>query len=315
MAYCCSIRGSSAILEVEMKINRVIYCFVLFILLAGCAGETGSVREKEPAADQKNEQVQNERIVATTLAIAEIMDQLELDLVGAPTTSFGLPERYKETVEVGNPMQPDMEIISTLNPDKVLSVTTLEYDLKDSFKQAGVEADFLNLQGVEEMMETIKELGVIYHREEQAEAIFKSIESKIKEIQKETEKLDSPKVLILLGIPGSYLVATEHSYVGNLVETVGGENAIKGQSEEYISANTEYLHEADADIILRLSHGMPEEVVEMFNEEFATNDIWKHFKAVKNDRVYDLKEPTFATTANLNVIKALEELSTLLYDK
>ena len=36
----------------------------------------------------------------------------------------------------------------------------------------------------------------------------------------------------------------------------------------------------------------------MFDKEFKTNDIWKHF-AVKNNRVYDLEERLFGTTGNL----------------
>jgi len=51
----------------------------------------------------------------------------------------------------------------------------------------------------------------------------------------------------------------------------------------------------------------------MFNEEFATNDIWKHFDAVKNGRVYDLEEPVFGTTATLAVPQALEELIDIMY--
>ena len=51
----------------------------------------------------------------------------------------------------------------------------------------------------------------------------------------------------------------------------------------------------------------------MFDKEFAENDIWKHFKAVKNDRVYDLEETRFGTTANLAALEALEELITILH--
>ena len=122
-------------------------------------------------------------------------------------------------------------------------------------------------------------------------------------------------MLILLGVPGgSYLVATENSYVGNLVEVVGGKNAVTGQSAEYISANTEYLQQTNADVILRLSHGVPEQVAEEFQKEFSENDIWKHFNAVKNNRVFDLQEPIFATTANLNINEAMDQLVEMLYE-
>ena len=115
-------------------------------------------------------------------------------------------------------------------------------------------------------------------------------------------------MLILLGVPGSYLVATEHSYIGDLVKQLGGKNIVQGEQVEYLASNTEYLKKADPDIILRAAHGMPDEVVKMFDKEFKTNDIWKHFAAVKNNRVYDLEERLFGTTGNLAAIEALDEL-------
>ena len=42
-----------------------------------------------------------------------------------------------------------------------------------------------------------------------------------------------------MGLPGSYIVATENSYVGSLVEMAGGQNVYAGTDEEFLSANTE----------------------------------------------------------------------------
>ena len=36
------------------------------------------------------------------------------------------------------------------------------------------------------------------------------------------------KFTILMGLPGSYIIATENSYVGSLVELAGGENVYAG---------------------------------------------------------------------------------------
>jgi len=58
---------------------------------------------------------------------------------------------------------------------------------------------------------------------------------------------------------------------------------------------------------------MPQEVIEMFDKEFRSNDIWKHFAAVHNDRVYDLPEELFGTTGNMAVGEALEVLADVLY--
>ncbi|MHA7967163.1 heme ABC transporter substrate-binding protein IsdE [Paenibacillus sp. CAU 1782] len=253
------------------------------------------------------------RIVSTTVAITQIMDLLELDLVGIPKSVKTLPERYNDVTKVGNPMSPDMEIVKSLAPTDVLSVTTLQYELEPAFDNAGIAASFLNLTSMENMQTEILKLGEKYDRTEQAEAIVREYDAKLEQIKAATEGKEKPSVLILMGVPGSYLVATEHSYIGDLVRLMGGVNIVQGESVEFLASNTEYLHQSNPDVILRAAHGMPEEVVKMFDAEFKKNDIWKHFKAVQNDRVYDLEETLFGTTGNLAAGEAMDVLLLMLY--
>lgn len=279
---------------------------ILLVSIAGCSSP-----KKETAKQVKSES--KERIVATTVAVTEIMDALEVDLVGVPTSSKTLPKRYKGLPEVGNPMSPDMEKVKSLKPSEVLSVTTLEYELKPVFDGVGMKANFVDLTSLKNMQNSISNLGKQYGREKQAEAVVTKLDKKVASIQKEVKGKKEPTVLILLGVPGSYLVATEHSYIGDLVKQLGGKNIVQGEQVEYLASNTEYLKKADPDIILRAAHGMPDEVVKMFDKEFKTNDIWKHFAAVKNNRVYDLEERLFGTTGNLAAIEALDELKKMMY--
>ncbi|MCR6095686.1 heme ABC transporter substrate-binding protein IsdE [Salipaludibacillus agaradhaerens] len=284
----------------------------LFLLLIGCSSNEQAVMENEQL--EKNDfQEEDIRIVATTVAATEIFDALEIDLVGIPTSYKDLPERYEGLQEVGNPMNPDMELIKSLQPTDVISVTTLQTDLEETFDAVDLNATYLNLQSLSNMLDEIEMLGEKFNREEQADALVSSIEERLTLIETEVEDEESPSVLILLGVPGSYLVATEHSYIGDLVKRAGGENIVSGEEVEYLASNTEYLQQANPDVILRAAHGMPEEVVDMFNEEFQTNDIWKHFNAVQNERVYDLEELLFPTTGNLAVEEAMNELVEMLY--
>src|SRR5690625_138794 len=281
-------------------------------------GENNSTVNEIEEANEAEEVTPEEnyyRIISTTVALTEIMDKLEIDLIGVPTSYKDLPERYKDAAEAGMAMEPDMEIIRSLKPTDVLSATTLEheFELNTAFDDAKVPVTFVDMESVEGMYEGILELGEKYDRTEIAEGIVADFEQKLAEIEKEIEGKESPTVLILLGIPGSYLVATENSYIGDLVRRAGGVNAIQGEEVEYISSNTENLQQSNPDVILRAAHGMPDEVVEMFDKEFKENDIWKHFNAVENDRVYDLEETRFGTTANLAAVEALEELVDMLY--
>ncbi|ALZ59676.1 heme ABC transporter substrate-binding protein IsdE [Bacillus cereus] len=288
------------------KIASVLMAIILLMSIVGCSSP-----KKESAKQVKSES--KERVVATTVAVTEIMDALEVDLVGVPTSSKTLPKRYKGLPEVGNPMSPDMEKVKSLKPSEVLSVTTLEYELKPVFDGVGMKANFLDLTSLKNMQSSISHLGKKYGREKQAEAVVTKLDKKVASIQKEVKGKKEPTVLILLGVPGSYLVATEHSYIGDLVKQLGGKNIVQGEQVEYLASNTEYLKKADPDIILRAAHGMPDEVVKMFDKEFKTNDIWKHFAAVKNNRVYDLEERLFGTTGNLAAIEALDELKKMMY--
>lgn len=279
-------------------------------MLVACSNEkTEEKAAAEATADTKT-------VVAGTMVVADILDKLEIDsVVGVPTSTVELPVRYKDATEIGNAMNPDMEVVKSLKPDVFISVTTLEYDLKPAVKNINVEGQYLDLQGVTQMQQTILALGKEFDREAQAQKLVASFDAKLAALKEQTAHKTKPKVLAVLGVPGSYLVATEHSYIGSLIEAAGGENAIQGPSEEYLASNTEYLQQSKPDIILRMAHGMPDEVMAMFDKEFKTNTVWKHFDAVKQGRVYDLEEPLFQTTANLQVGDALDELYRIFYEE
>ena len=254
------------------------------------------------------------RIIATSPAVAEICNRLELDLVGVCTSSSSsIPERYEEVTQVGAAMSPDMEIVSSLSPDWILSPSSLQSDLQPKYEAIDTDWAFLNLRSVQGMYRSIQELGEIFDREEQAETQIKEFKDFYETHQKEQEGKAHPRVLILMGLPGSYIIATENSYVGSLVALAGGENVYTDTDQEFLTVNTEDMKTKEPDIILRAAHALPDQVVEMFNEDFKTNDIWKHFDAVKNGRVYDLTYENFGMSATFRYPKALEELQPILY--
>lgn len=283
-------------------------------IIAGC----GNDKEEKAvsvgdAVKSETDKTSDQRIIAGTVVIAEILDKLNIDAIAIPESEKQMASRFDGLPTIGNAMTPDMEIVKSLDTTDFLSVSTLEYDLEDGFEQLNIPATFLNFQSIDSMIEEIKGLGVRYDRTAQADKLVGDLQKKIEAAEVVAANRKGPSVLILLGIPGSYLVATENSYAGDLVKRAGGTNVMEGQDPEYLSSNTEYLHNSNPDIILRLSHGMPDEVVEMFNEEFQTNDVWKHFDAVKNGKVYDLEEELFGTTASLQVPEALSELMKIFY--
>ena len=289
------------------------------MLLAGIAVFTASFSltacvDQHPDPTEGQSQADSVRLVATSSAAAQICDKLELDLVGVCRTSGTLPERYKDVTQVGTAMSPDMEILKSLSPDYVLSPNSLQSDLQPKYASIQVKSLFLNLKSVSGMYASIADLGEKFNRQQQAQAMVDEFNTFMQEYKNKNAGKEAPKVLILMGLPGSYIVATENSYVGSLVEMAGGQNVYAGTDEEFLSANTEDIKTKEPDVILRASHAMPEQVQQMFADESEKNDIWKHFTAVQNGRVYDLDSSLFGMSANFSYQQALEALQPMLYN-
>lgn len=270
------------------------------------AVETAKKKVQESGGDPK--------IIATSPAVAEICDKLELDLTGVCESSVStIPKRYKDATTVGTAMSPDMEVVESLDPDWILSPISLQSDLQPKYEAIGSDWAFLNLRSVQGMYRSIQELGEIFDREEQAQKEVDKFTKFYKEYKKKSKDQEKPKVMILMGLPGSYVIATPNSYVGSLVELAGGENVYPDSEQEFLNVNTEDMKTKEPDIILRTAHALPDQVMEMFEKDFAENDIWQHFEAVKNKRVYDLSYGSFGMSANFKYQDALEELQGILY--
>ncbi|HIZ17275.1 MAG TPA: heme ABC transporter substrate-binding protein IsdE, partial [Firmicutes bacterium] len=288
-----------------MKIKKIL-SFCLAGMLA--MSVTGCVNQHPEETNNASESGEV-RLVATSPAVAQICNQLNLDLVGICQSTSELPERYDGVTTVGMAMNPDLEIIKSLDPDYILSPATLQNDLQPKYASIGVSSLFLNLKSVEGMYASIEDLGEKFDREEEAAVMLEEFDSFMTEFAEKNAGKESPKVLVLMGLPGSYIIATDNSYVGSLVRLAGGTNVYgDGDGQEFLFANTEDMKTKEPDVILRAAHGLPDEARKMFAEEFATNDIWQHFKAVQEGRVYDLDSSLFNMSANFSYEEALKAL-------
>lgn len=276
------------------------------LLLSGCVNQNAHTA----AAGEADEL----RIVATSPAVVDIMARLDIDLVGVPNSTLSeIPARYDDATRTGTAMGPDMEVIKTLNPDWVIGPASLQTDMEPKLEAAGLNGIFLNLESVEGLYKSVEQLGELFGRQEEAQEMIDEFSAFYYEYSQVNVDKGSPTVLVLMGLPGSYVVATGKSYVGSLVRLAGGTNVYEDEETDFIIANTEDMQTKDPDIILRAAHAMPEDVVNMFKEEFETNDIWRHFRAVEDGCVYDFPYDQFGMSAKFNFPEALDTLQPMLY--
>lgn len=278
----------------------------LGVMSAGCSSTIN---------DQQNTtETEGQRVVALSVSLVNILAELDVELVGVPESQYELNDKMKDVAKVGLSMSPDVEAIAQLKPTHVISLTTIESMIKPKLEQIGIEGTYLNLENIETLKASIKTLGELFDRNEEAESLIASFEAEVNETLESIKEKESPKVLILFGFPGNYLVATPSSFVGQMVELLGGTNAVEDTSMAYAQANIEALLVEKPDVILRMTHGVKEDVIKMFAKEFSENPIWSQFEAVQNGKVFDLDDSLFNVSASLETPTALKELAAILYE-
>lgn len=291
-----------------MNIKKKVIALLSVTMLTFMVGCSSSESNESNVTNSNGEEV----VVATSVAVTEILDKLGVEVSGVPTTSYELPESTKDATEVGSPMNPDLEIIKSLNPTCVVSVDTLGSDFEKQFTENNIPSMFVNLSTVDGLKETIVNLGEKFDKSEKAAEIIAELENKENELNL-SKKENKEDILILFGAPGSVMVSTDNSYVGNLVKIAGGNNIFESESSSFIQVNMEEIIKRNPDKILIMTHAVPDEAKKTVEEEFA-KATWQQLDAIKNNKVYYLENGYFGMSANLKVIEALDKLGAILND-
>ena len=288
------------------KIISMILAGVMTLGLVSCSSENS---EDKTVMLSSGEEV----VVATSVAVTEILDALGVKVSGVPTTSYELPESTKDATQVGNPMSPDLEIIKSLNPTMVVSVDTLGSDYMNLFTENNIPSEFVSLESLDGLKEAITTLGEKFDKDDEAKALLDKIELKELEVKEKAESLEKPEVLVLFAAPGSTMIATSKSYVGSLVELVGGKNIIEDNTAAFTTYNKEDLAMLNPEKILVMVHALPEETKAALEAEMATDTAWQNINAVKEGNVIYLDSEYFGMSANLKVIEGLDMLSDIVH--
>ena len=291
-----------------MNTKKKIIALLSVTMLTFMVGCSSSESNESNVTNSNGEEV----VVATSVAVTEILDKLGVEVSGVPTTSYELPKSTKDATKVGSPMNPDLEIIKSLNPTCVVSVDTLGSDFEKQFTENNIPSMFVNLSTVDGLKETIVNLGEKFDKSEKAAEIIAELENKENELNL-SKRENKEDILILFGAPGSVMVSTDNSYVGNLVKIAGGNNIFESESSSFIQVNMEEIIKRNPDKILIMTHAVPEEAKKTVEEEFA-KATWQQLDAIKNNKVYYLENGYFGMSANLKVIEALDKLGVILND-
>ncbi len=254
------------------------------------------------------------RVVAGTVAVAQILDKLGFkNVVGVPDSQYDLGS-YQNAPRIGKPRTPDAEVVKSLNPDIFISVTSLEEATAKSLSALNIKTRYLDLSSYDSILSSIDELGTSLGLSEAAQKLKAEIETQAELALKKGEGKSAPKVLFLFGTPKSIMVGSAKSYVGSLLQKLKIPQVQADLPQAYAPLSLENIVSENPDIILVMNHADPKTSKAMVQATFDKNEALKKVNAVKNDKIFYLSEKNFSATGNLYVGEALEELAQIAYD-
>ena len=305
-----------------MKVKNLLsMILVAGMMLVGCQNDGQDVDRstENPQPDQAVQEetlVEEVKVVSATVSATNVLAKLDAEVVGVPTTTQTLPAQYADLPEVGQAMSPDLEIVASLEPDLFIMDSNFQASVEESLSQYGLNTFFFETGSYSDFVNSIKQLGVEINREDEAKKLVNEIEASVtKALEKKGDQ--SPTVAVIFGAGENFMLATDTSYLGDLVKTLGATNITSkldgDMSSAYVQFSLEQILAENPDYVLRFAHGNIEETAKMFDAAFDSNEAYQQLDAVKSGKVYDLDPTIFNVSANLEITTAIETLGEIFY--
>ena len=266
------------------------------------------------SADETRSASVPRRIVAIAPNTAEMICDL-----GACASIVGVskfcvhPMELKTRTQVGGLYDPDLEGIIALRPD--LLVTRGKHDslerLAEQLKISIYHDETDSLDGIER---TVRELGALLERREQAEVVVREFRNRLKTIKRRTA--GGKKVRVMLTVSRNperltnILTTGRGTFLDEMINIAGGENVFGDVDMRYPEVSVESIIARQPDCIIEL---MPE--IDVAANAKQLHEQWAQLSmipAVKNRRVYFLNDEN-SQIPSPRYTEFIEKVSRLLH--
>jgi iron complex transport system substrate-binding protein len=206
----------------------------------GLQGEADHVRSKGPA-----------RIVSMAPNLTEILFALGLgEKVVGVTQDSDYPLVALSKPKVGTFWQPDVEAIIATRPDLVVTLAfEQQKDLARRLRRIGYECLVVHIETVEDLRQATAAVGVVAGASGQARKLLDGMESALHRLR--GAAAGRPKVKVLWVVQREPLrVAGRDTFINEMIELAGGENAIGPTLHQYPPMSAEQVLATRPDVII-----------------------------------------------------------------
>jgi iron complex transport system substrate-binding protein len=240
------------------------------------------------------------RVVSMASSATEILYAIGCgeNIVGVDKYSDYPPDVKNKTV-VGSSYSPNLEAIIGLEPDLLIAWWYARDNLLPI--EDKVTVMYINPQSVEDVLQLIRQIGLIMNKVEEAEKLVEEMQSRIENITKITEDLNkSQRPLVYYELSKKGRTVGQGTFTNELIYMAGGINIAADEPFRYPDLTDEYIIARNPDVIVVVSYGASV-------EEIKSRNGWQNINAIKNDRVYSIDR--HLVTASPRLVDGLEQLA------
>ncbi len=195
-----------------------------------------------------------ERIIALSPSINEIIYALESgDKIVGNTTHCTFPQNAQSKPKVGGYFSPSLEKILSLKPDMVIMQQS-SLELSHKLQQLGISTQVLSLKTLEDIKKSIQTIGEILNKQQKAQEILNTLNTKLQEIQ---NIIKNQKILMVIGhnvsLEKRIFVAGQNLYFDDIINQSGNTNAFKSNRVGQPILNMENIIATNPDIVILLA--------------------------------------------------------------
>lgn len=194
-----------------------------------------------------------------------------------------LGDAVNEAVSLGARGQPNLELLSELAPDTVLAVRRYTETIAGRIDAIAPYVGFDDLT-LKDSLKAVSDIGTLVGKPEQAARLNLEFQQTLAQMAGQIGERAGQSIALLVTASEQPFVYYDHFLPVELATALGLHN-VAGASPDWpgklpfgFRMPLEQLLAADPDILVLLPSAQP--------RAFVNNPLWKHLKAVKNQRVY-----------------------------
>jgi iron complex transport system substrate-binding protein len=251
------------------------------------------------------------RYISLAPSTTEILFALGLDDEIIGVSSFcNYPPKAKAKEKIGDFSSPNIEKILALKPDYIFCTGLEQTPAIESLKRYGLPVYVADPKNIQELLESIKQIGELTKRNTQAQQVIVAMQDEITKITQQAQRIPADKRLkIFIEIWFEPLTtAGKGSFIDELITLAGGINIAKNTLRPYSIFSPEEVIKQNPDCIF-LTYMNEEKPIELVKKRFG----WQQINAVRNNRIYNDIQPDILLRPGPRITKGLKLLFEKLY--